>query len=178
MRHGNTRHMVWVALLLLAWGCGQKGTKLKKSVTPPDKTLFENGEEYLRKHQYTKARLAYQRLINTYPDSEFQAESHLSIGDSFYHEGGSENLLQAEDQFWRFLVLYPTHPKKADAQLKVIAINMRLIRSPGRRQKFSIRAEAEIKRFLQDFPDSEYTSIVREYLDAVQGILAQGQFRR
>ncbi len=72
-------------LLFSVWGCGQKGAKLQKSVVPPDKTLYETGSEFLKKSQYIKARLAFQTLINTYPDSDMAAESYLAIGDSFYN---------------------------------------------------------------------------------------------
>ena len=98
-----------LAAVILAglWGCGPKGAKLQKSVVPPDRTLFETGSEYLKKNQYIKARLAFQTLINTYPDSEVSADSYLAIGDSFYDEGGTENLLQAEDQYKNFIIFFP-----------------------------------------------------------------------
>jgi TolA-binding protein len=56
----------------------------------------------MKKSQYIKARLAFRDSLNTYPDSEMAAESLFSIGDSFYDEGGTENLLQAEDQFKKY----------------------------------------------------------------------------
>jgi outer membrane assembly lipoprotein YfiO len=166
------------ALLVLAslWGCGPKGAKLQKSVVPPDRTLFETGSEYLRKSQYIKARLAFQTLINTYPDSELSAESYLSIGDSFYDEGGTENLLQAEDQYKNFIIFFPTHPKAPDAQMKVIAANMKLMRAPDRDPQYSYKAEGAIRKMLETFPDSDYAPIARQYLKEVQETLAQGDY--
>ena len=105
------RSIFLCAVLIFAWGCGQKSAKLQKSVVPPDKTLFETGSDYLNRSQYIKARLAFQNLIMTYPDSEMAAEAHFAIGDSFYEEGGTENLLQAENQFKDFIVFFPAHPK-------------------------------------------------------------------
>ena len=144
----SLRHTLLLLLLLSVWGCGQKGAKLQKSVVPPDKTLFETGSEYLKKSQYIKARLAFQTLINTYPDSDMAAESYLAIGDSFYDEGGTENLLQAEDQYKNFIVFFPTNPKAADAQMKIVSLNMRMMRAPDRDQQASYKAEAAIKRML------------------------------
>lgn len=168
--------LLLATLALLASACGQKGARLQQSVVPPDKTLFETGEQYLKKNQYIKARLAFQTLISTYPDSDMASEAYLAIGDSFYDEGGTENLLQAENQYKDFIVFFPTHPKAADAQLKVIAVNMRMMRSPDRDQNYTERAEAEIKKFLQQFPNSEYAPIVRRYLDEVQENLAYRDF--
>jgi outer membrane assembly lipoprotein YfiO len=166
------------ALLVLGsmWGCGPKGAKLQKSVVPPDRTLFETGSDYLRKSQYIKARLAFQTLINTYPDSELSAESYLSIGDSFYDEGGTENLLQAEDQYKNFIIFFPTHPKAPDAQMKVIAANMKLMRAPDRDPQYSYKAEGAIRKMLETFPDSDYAPIARQYLREVQENLAQGDY--
>ena len=96
-----------VLLLLVAVivaGCGQKSADLQDAAVPPDTALFENGMKYLKKNQYIKARLAFQTLINTYPDSEFTPISFLSIADSYYREGGTSNLLQAEAQYKDFII--------------------------------------------------------------------------
>lgn len=167
---------LFLAVALLLPACAQKGAKLQQSVVPPDKTLFENGQEYLKKNQYIKARLAFQTLINTYPDSEVASEAYMSIGDSFYDEGGTENMLQAEDQYKNFIIFFPTHPKAADAQLKIISVNMKMMRSPDRDQNYTERAEVEIKKFLDQFPNHEYAPYVRRYLDEVQENLALRDF--
>ncbi len=174
------RRSFWYALLILSllsvWGCGQKGAKLQKSVVPPDKTLFETGSEYLRKSQYIKARLAFQTLINTYPDSDVAADSYLAIGDSFYDEGGTENLLQAEDQYKNFIVFFPTNPKAADAQMKIIALNMKMMRAPDRDQQSTYKAEAAIKKFLDLFPDNDYVPIAKQYQNEVEENLARSDY--
>ena len=175
------RYVFLSVILLYSYGCAQKSAKLQKSVAPPDKTLFETGSDYLKKGQYIKSRLAFQTLINTYPDSDMAAESYFSMADSFYEEGGTENLLQAEDQYKNFIVFFPTHPKAPDAQMKVIALNMKLMRSPDRDQQYSYKALQEIKRFLQQFPDSDYVPIAKQFKTEVEETLAQsdlmvGQF--
>jgi len=170
--------VVWMALAILTgvWGCGQKGAKLQKSVVPPDRTLFETGQEFLDKSQFIKSRLAFQTLINTYPDSELTSESYLAIGDSFYEEGGTENLLQAEDQYKNFIIFFPTHPKAADAQMKIVSLNMKMMRAPDRDQTYAEKAQAALQKFLKDFPDHVYGAIARNYLNQVQETLAQSDF--
>ncbi len=170
--------LLLVIPLLLVWGCAPKSARLQKSVVPPDKALFETGSEYLRKSQYIRARLAFQTLINTYPDSEMAAESYFAVGDSFYEEGGTENLLQAEDQFTNFIVFFPAHPKGPDAQMKIIAANMKMMHSPDRDPQPSIKAERAITKFLEQFPDSDYVPIARRYLVDVQDNLARGDLVR
>jgi outer membrane assembly lipoprotein YfiO len=167
-------HVFLVFILAGVSGCGgQKGAKLQTSVVPPDKTLFQNGNEYLDKSQFIKARLAYQTLIRTYPGSELESEAYLAMGDSFYREGGTENLLMAEDQYRNFIIFFPTHPKTVDAQMKIIAIIMKQMHDPDRDQSFTKRAEAEIRKMITLFPNSDYIPIVKGYLDDVQDILAR-----
>ncbi len=170
------RSGTFLLILVGMLGCGEKGAKLQKSVVPPDKSLFETGSDYLKKSQYIKARLAFQTLINTYPDSELAADSYLAIADSFYDESGVENLLQAEDQYKNFIIFFPTNPKNVDAQMKIVSLNMKMMRSPDRDKTYSYKAEAAIKKFLADYPDSEYAPVAQQYLREVQENLALGDY--
>jgi outer membrane assembly lipoprotein YfiO len=168
------RSVFLCAILLCSWGCAQKSAKLQKSVIPPDKTLFETGSGFLKNGQYIKARLAFQNLMMTYPDSEMASEAHFAMGDSFYEEGGIENLLQAENQFKDFIVFYPAHPKAADAQMKTIAINMKMMGEPDRDQHYAYKALQNIKSFIRQFPDSDFTPIVKKYKTDVEENIALG----
>ena len=172
----SARYGVFLLILAGMLGCGEKGAKLQKSVVPPDKSLFETGSDYLKKSQYIKARLAFQTLINTYPDSDLAADSYLAIADSFYDESGVENLLQAEDQYKNFIIFFPTNPKTVDAQMKIVSLNMKMMRSPDRDKTYSYKAEGAIKKFLADYPESEYAPVARQYLREVQENLAQGDY--
>jgi outer membrane protein assembly factor BamD len=166
------RNAFLCVILLCFWGCEQKTAKLQKSVVPPDKTLFETGSEYLKKSQYIKARLSFQTLMNTYPDSDMAPDAVLAIGDSYYDEGGTENLLQAEDSYKNFIVFFPTHPKAAEAALKVIALNHKMERPPDRDQQYSFKTLEAINSFLRQFPDSDFVPIVQQYKLEVQENLA------
>lgn len=168
------RSLFFCAILVFSWGCPQKSAKLQKSVIPPDKTLYETGSNFLKNGQYIKARLAFQNLMMTYPDSEMAPEAHFAMGDSFYEEGGTENLLQAENQFKDFIVFYPAHPKAPDAQMKNIAINMKMMGSPDRDQHYAFRALQGIKLFLQQFPDSDFAPVVKKYKADVEENLSLG----
>jgi outer membrane protein assembly factor BamD len=167
----------WIVFLTIVAGlsaCGApKGAKLQKSVVPPDKTLFQNGADFLERSMYTQARLAFQTLIQTYPGSELEPEAYFAMGDSFMKEGGTDNLLQAEDRFRNFIIFFPTNPKAPDAQMKIISILMGQMRTPDRDMKETERAEAEILNFLRMFPNNDFVQIAKGYLDEVREVLAQ-----
>ena len=62
----------------------------------PDKVLFDRSMDAMKHNKFEVARMTLQTLINTYPDSEFVARAKLAIGDSWYAEGGSASMAQAE----------------------------------------------------------------------------------
>jgi len=168
------RWIVFLIMVAVLSACGApKGAKLQKSVVPPDKTLFQTGTEFLGRSMYTQARLAFQTLIRTYPGSDLEPEAYFAMGDSFMKEGGTDNLLLAEDQFRNFIIFFPTNPKAPDAQLKIISILMGQMRTPDRDMKETERAEAEILKFMAMFPNNDYVQIVKGYLDEVREVLAQ-----
>ncbi len=162
------------ALVLLLAGCGQKSAGLQEGAVAPDTELFENGMKYLEKNQFLKARLSFQLLISTYPDSEYTPVSFLSIGDSYYAEGGTESLLQAEAQYKDFIIFYPTHEMADDAQMKIVAVNIRLMRAPDRDPTYARKAETELKKLFKDYPDSELAPTAREFEREVVENLAEG----
>jgi len=170
------KRILWVGVLILSAflfaGCGQKSAGLQEGAAAPDTQLFENGMDYLSKSQFIKARLAFQTLINTYPESEFTPSSFLAIADSFYEQGGMENLLQAEAQYKDFMIFYPTHEMADDAQLKIAAINYKLMGPYDRDPTHMRKAASEIKRFLRNFPDSELAPTAREALKEVEEAMA------
>ncbi len=163
-------------LILATWivSCGQKSANLQDDGVAPDMELYENGSRYLEKSQYIKARLAFQTLINTYPDSDYTPSAYLAIADSYYKEKGVEALLQAESQYKDFMIYFPTHEMADDAQLRIAAVNFMLMNDPDRDQTYTKKAAKELRKFISDFPDSEYAPTAREALRMVEENQARG----
>ena len=101
-------------LLVLTVACTNK-----KSVNPlagvgskqPDKVLFDKAMDAMRHNRFDVARLTLQTLINTYPDSEYIARAKLAVGDSWYAEGGTAALAQAEQEYSDFEIFFPNMPE-------------------------------------------------------------------
>jgi outer membrane assembly lipoprotein YfiO len=166
------RYILISFIFLASWGCAPKSAKLQKSVVPPDKTLFETGSDYLKRSSFIKARLAFQTLINTYPDSDMAAESYFAIADSYYDEGGTENLLNAEEQYKNFIVFFPTSPKAVDALLKMISGSMKMMNAPDRDPQYSYKALQYVNKLLDQYPDNEVVPIVKQYKAEIEENLA------
>src|SRR5579864_5837079 len=99
------RFLLFVPVLLLAIMLG--GCTNKKVQNPianvdskqPDKVLFDRAMDSMQHGKYQVARTLLETLINTYPDSEFLARAKLAVGDSWYAEGGTAGMQQAEAQY-------------------------------------------------------------------------------
>ena len=169
---------IWILAILgvlpMYFGCVQKSAQLQKGIAPPDRTLFETGDSYLKKGQFLKARLAFQTLLNTYPDSDMASEAYFAMGDTFYEEGGTENLLQAENQYKDFIIFFPGDPKAADAQMKIISLNQKMMRSPDRDPQYARRTLEEIETLLRRYPNSDYVPIARRIKIQAEDNLARG----
>jgi outer membrane protein assembly factor BamD len=90
--------------------------------------------------------------MNTYPDSAMFADALLAIANSYYHEGGTENLVMAEDVYKNFIVLFPTNPKAQDAELKIIALNAKMMDGPDSDQSYAHKTEEAARSFLGTIP--------------------------
>src|SRR2546425_9977926 len=74
----------------------------------PDKVLFDRAMDAMKHNRFDVARITLQKIINTYPDSEFIARAKLSVPDFWDAEGGSTSLAQAEAEYKGFEPVCPT----------------------------------------------------------------------
>jgi outer membrane protein assembly factor BamD len=170
-----------LATSLLTWvACkNQKATNPLAHVNSkqPDKVLFDRAMEAMKQHKYDTARLTLQTLINAYPDSEFVARAKLTVGESWYQEGTTAGLAQAETEFRDFITFFPNMPEAAEAQLKIADIHYRQMGKPDRDYTHARRAEDEYRQLLQLYPDSKLADTARQRLLEVQEVLAEREFR-
>lgn len=143
----------------------------------PDKVLFDRAMESMRKAKFEISRTILQTLINTYPDSEYIARAKLAVGDSWYAEGGSTGLAQAEIEYKDFITFFPNLPEAAEAQLKVANIHYRQMEKPDRDFTHARRAEEEYRNLLLQFPDSKLVPDAKQRLRQVQEVLGEREFR-
>jgi outer membrane protein assembly factor BamD len=166
-------------LLAFTAGCTNK-----KSVNPlanigskqPDKVLFDKAMDAMRHNRFDVARLTLQTLINTYPDSEFVARAKLAVGDSWYAEGGTAALAQAEQEYLDFKTFFPNMPEAAEAQLKVANIHYQQMEKADRDYTHAKRAEDEYRSLILEFPDSKLVPEAKQRLLEVQEVLGEREF--
>ncbi|MGA7522073.1 MAG: outer membrane protein assembly factor BamD [Acidobacteriaceae bacterium] len=142
----------------------------------PDKLLFDKAMKAMKKGHYDVARLDLQTLLNTYPESEYDMRAKLAVGDTWFKEGGTAALSQAESEYKDFITFFPNSPEAAEAQMKVGDIYFQQMEKPDRDPANAEHAESEYRTMLEQFPDSPLIPRAKQKLREVQEVLAQRQF--
>src|SRR5580698_950762 len=167
-------------LLMLTAACTNK-----KSVNPlanvgskqPDKVLFDKAMDAMKHNRFDVARITLQTLINTYPDSEYIARAKLAVGDSWYAEGGTASLAQAEQEYRDFETFFPNMPEAAEAQLKIANIQYEQMEKADRDFTHAKRAEEEYRTLIMQYPDNaKMVAEGKQRLLEVQEVLAEREF--
>jgi outer membrane protein assembly factor BamD len=138
----------------------------------PDQVLYDKAIEATKHGHFDVARLDLQTLLNTYPDSQYQMKAKLAIGDSWYREGGTAALTQAEQEYKDFITFFPNAPEAAEAQMRVGDIYFRQMDKPDRDYAKAVHAEEEYRLMLQQFPESTLVPQAKQRLREVQEVMA------
>ena len=139
----------------------------------PDKELYDKAMVALKKGRYDVARLDLQTLLNTYPESEYRMRAKLSVGDTWFKEGGSAALTQAEAEYLDFITFFPNTPEAAEAQMKVADIYYQQMEKPDRDFTNAQQAEEQYRKMINMFPDSTLIPRAKQRLRDVQEVLAE-----
>ena len=185
--------IVVVVLVALFLGAASADARMKKkqkkpydlSANPlanvqskqPDKELYDKAMVAMKKGRYDVARLDLQTLLNTYPESEYRMRAKLSVGDTWFKEGGSAALTQAEAEYEDFITFFPNAPEAAEAKMKVADIYYQQMEKPDRDYTNAQQAEREYREMINMFPDSTLVPRAKQRLRDVQEVLAEREFQ-
>ncbi|MCW5965719.1 MAG: outer membrane protein assembly factor BamD [Bryobacterales bacterium] len=167
-----------VLVALAATGCGRKryDNPITKDTLQPDKVLFDKAIADMERGRYEVARITLNTLINTYDSSEYMAKAKLAIADSWFREGTSSALVQAEVEYKDFILFYPAMEESAEAQEKVCMIHYNQMSKPDRDTRHAYRAEEECRQVLLKFPNSKFAPRVEQLLRNVQEVQAGHEY--
>ncbi|MGZ4836783.1 MAG: outer membrane protein assembly factor BamD [Terriglobales bacterium] len=170
-----------IAAMLLTLGCSRSNKKVQNPIAnidskQPDKVLYDRALDAMKHNKYDVARLSLQTLINTYPDSEYVARAKLAIGDSWYAEGGTAAMTQAESEYKDFITFFPNMPEAAEAQMKIANIHYKEMEKADRDPTHARRAEEEYRQVILQFPDSPLVPQAKQRLLEVQEVLADREY--
>ncbi|MCA1816626.1 MAG: outer membrane protein assembly factor BamD [Acidobacteria bacterium] len=159
-------------------GDEEKYADLINGVKPGrDRELFEEAARLARKDNYEGARLLFETIINTYPDSPYLPHAKLAIADTFYLEGSTSSLIQAGNAYQEWLTFFPTDPLSDEVMLKAAEVEMRQMGLPDRDVLHARKAEQRLKALMQQFPNTSLKPDVQVRLNEVQENLGMHTFQ-
>jgi len=163
-------------LSLLNTSCFRKKkyeNPITKDTLQPDKVLFDKAIADIERSRFEVARLTLNTMMNTYDTSEYLAKAKLAIADSWFREGGSHGMAQAEAEYKDFILFYPNMEESAEAQEKVCMIHFRQMEKADRDPKHAMRADDECRLLLTQFPNSKFAPQAQQRLREIQEVLAE-----
>ena len=173
--------IVAVAVALTVAACGGKPKNkitLEEAKGPGrDKELYRDAVEAVRKGNYDQGRILLNTMINTYPESPLVKIAKLSNADSFYLQGGSKNLAQAEAGYREFVEFFPDDPLADDVMIKMAEIHLKQVESPDRDQTHAKLAERQLKETLRRYPNTDRKEQIEALMSDVQEILAMHELQ-
>ncbi len=159
-------------------GCIHKKyeTPIAKNTQQPDKVLFDSAMKDIEHGHYEVARISLQTLMNTYDSSEYLAKAKLAIADSWFREGGSNGMAQAEAEYKDFQLFYPGMEESPEAQSRICDIHHKQMISGERDDIQAIRTEDECKAVIVQYPNSKFVSSAMQKMRDAQEVLAEHEF--
>lgn len=175
------KYAVPVLALAAVSSCGYRHRAYENPITAeteqPDKRLYDKAIDDIEHRRYETARITLNTLLNTYDSSEFLAKAKLAIADAWFREGGTRGFLQAEAEYKDFILFYPTMEEAAESQQKICEIHYRQMEKPDRDPAEALRAEAECRQLLVQFPNSIFAPDAEQMLRNVQEVLGESEMR-
>ena len=181
VRNAN-RYAAWFAALVILLGVAgcrrhKYDNPITKDTQQPDKVLFDRAVDDIERGRYERARLVLQTLMNTYDTSEYLAKAKLAEADSWYREGGSNGLAQAEFAYKDFILFYPQMEEAAEAQEKICKMQYQQMDKSDRDPMHALRAEDECRQVLVQFPNSKFAPEAQQLLRNIQEVRADAEYK-
>lgn len=134
---------------------------------------LEQGKQLMADEKYGKARRYLSHAFEVEPNSRSGREALLLLADSFYLDGGSVNLIQAEAKYRDFLNRFPTSDRAAYAQFQVAMSLAGRIEKPDRDQSATRSALDAFLELIRLYPSSEYVAEAQQKVAEVRDRLAE-----
>ncbi|HKG22196.1 MAG TPA: outer membrane protein assembly factor BamD, partial [Blastocatellia bacterium] len=164
-----------LALSLAFQACGGKPkTKvtLEEAKAGRDQELFREGINAVHKGRFDEGRILLNTMINTYSDSPMLRVAKLAIADSYYLEGGSKNLAQAEVEYRDWIQFFPDDALADDTMLKMAEIHLKQVMAPDRDTTHSKLADRQLKEMMRRYPSTDKKDEASVLMEQVQENLA------
>jgi outer membrane protein assembly factor BamD len=173
--------VITLALSLAFAACGGKAkTKItfEEAKGPGrDMELYRDGVNAIRKGNFDQGRILLNTMINTYSDSPMIRIAKLSIADSYYLQGGTKSLAQAEVEYRDWIQFFPEDALADDTMMKIAEIHLKQVQAADRDTTHAKLAERQLKELLRRYPNTDKKEESEQLMTEVQEILAMHELK-
>lgn len=168
-----------IALVFTACGGKPKSKITFEDAKGPgrDAELMHDGFDALRKGNFDQGRILLNTMINTYTDSPLIKMAKLAIADSYYLQGGSKSLAQAEVEYRDWIQFFPDDTLAPETMMKMAEIHLKQVQAPDRDITQARLAERQLKEMMRRYPTSEKKERTEQMMNEVQEILAMHELK-
>jgi len=142
-----------------------------------DAELFRDAADAARKGNFDQGRILWNTMINTYPDSPMIKMAKLAIADTYYLQGGSKSLAQAEVEYRDWIQFFPDDPLAAEVMMKMAEIHLKQVQAPDRDITQARQAERQLKEMTRRYPNSSKIERTEQLMNEVQEVLAMHELK-
>lgn len=172
--------LIATAIAALFSACGGKAknkVSLEEAKPGRDRELFQEAIKEIDKGNFDTGRILLNTMINTYQDSPLAKAAKLANADSFYLQGGSKNLAQAEVEYRDWVEFFPQDSLADDIFIKMSEIHLRQVLAPDRDISHARFAEQRLKEMLRRYPNSDRKQEAEQLMTQVQEVLAMHELK-
>jgi outer membrane protein assembly factor BamD len=166
-------HWLFLASLLLAFGCSSTNDAAKKALNPdPPAKMYADADTLLNRGSYSDAAKKFEDLDRDHPYSP-EARRAMVMAAYAYYKAGKYAEAQAAGK--RYTTMHPGTKDAALAHHIVASSNFDEIKDPHRDQTATRKALNELKLLVQRYPDSPYGQQARNRIRIAEDILAASE---
>lgn len=167
------KQLAAVLLALTLPACGSHQLDLSALSSPSDQIVWDAAQKAIGRREWDPARQYLKRLVDAFPQSEHQPDARISLGDTYFNEGGTANYVLAVSTYREFLTLYPQHARSDYAQFQAAESYFKQKNSADRDQTATQQALEEYQRLLDIYPESKYLEQTRARIRDCRQTLAR-----
>ena len=169
-----------VGLLFGGASCGSGNSSYQPVMNPEflnltKEEVFQRGEALFEQNKWARSREHYAYVYESYPNDPLGRRSLLRIADTYYEQGGSLNLVEAQYKYRDFINRYPGSELADYAMLRIALVSFREMEGPERDQTKTREAVLKLREMIALYPDSDYRPEAEDKLREALDRLAKSE---